>query len=775
VVIAAGCFLFAGGAVERALGLGQGFPFHRIVLGQLALTAWFYLRSLPAHAGFFGVHRIELFALVAAAAVWQARQQPPAEQPVARFFVWLALWTTLFLALAPRSGLLYTPSSDPDHHAFYARLTAQAGQVLYSLAPLVETAMRYPSGFSVLNALWMDFGFLSPVQAVNLQPALQTFLMLGLIVEAAVAARGRVDAAPLVLLIALAHFGFFLFVNADQPRLEGTPRLSDGAMLVLPLTLALRSASGWAAASLACAAWVFTQNPAHAPVALPAILGGGIALAISPPERLRWRPVAAGVAIALLLVGSDAWIRNEMSLRLALASAAPAQTPAPAGAAAHSASNPYLAALYGAAANSALAVLPKGCVPSAQCRPHLDFLREWLGPLLAVLGLLALWRGPRRSAALVIAAAAALWLASFFAGGVAAALPARADLGLRALRQYMERGFVFSTAPLFLLELMAGAALISAWLAERRLRASPALAAAGLFAASLFFTSVADPEAPFEAAQGYTELAATEPPSTLGTIQPEDLSFVRRIPGGGGKLLLPGYASLPNPWEPWFFALGGGRAIPLYSDLPFAWFEYTPVFSAAAYLRRVCRTLDLRWLWDHGVRFILEAPDEMGLMCVRALPVARERYLSPVLREGARGLHALRQDRLDEAERDPLLGVPWRAPPRGRPGTGILASIAIQGPYGVSGWACDRGSNSPVGVQLDLLQGGGAFTELHPAALPAGEDARAACASGSDAHGFKFAPVAAPAGTYRARLSVWNAAGERAQVIADGFTLTLLL
>ena len=81
----------------------------------------------------------------------------------------------------------------------------------------------------------------------------------------------------------------------------------------------------------------------------------------------------------------------------------------------------------------------------------------------------------------------------------------------------------------------------------------------------------------------YAAYAAEEPPSTLGTIQPEDLNFVRRIPGGAGKILLPGYASLPNPWEPWFFVLGGGRAVPLYSDLPFAWFEDTPVFSAAAF------------------------------------------------------------------------------------------------------------------------------------------------------------------------------------------------
>ncbi len=774
MLIAAACFLLAGGAVERALGLGAGFPFHRIALGQMALVAWFYLRSPLAHAGLFGVHRLELFALAALLGLWQARSAAAeTDQPLGKVFVWLALWATLFLALAPRSGLLYTPSSDPDHHAFFARLTAQAGEVLYTMAPRIDAALRYPSGFSVQGALWMNLGLLSPVQAVNLQPALQTFLLLGLLVEAAIAARGRVEAVPLLLLVVVAHFGFFLFVNGDRPGLEGTPRLSDGAMLLLPLTIASRSSSAWAAASLACTAWVFTQNPAHAPVTIPAILGGALVVAISPGgPRLRLWPLAAGAAFSLLVVASDAWVHNEMPLRLALAQAAPhaaVSAPMPA-----QSESPILAGLRGAAGNSALAILPRGCIPSAQCRPYLDLLREWAGPLLLLLALLALWRGPRRPAALVLGAGAAIWIASFMAEAVGSALPAGADLGMHLLRSYMQEGFISSTPPLFILELMAGAALVSAWLAGRTLRASPALATAAILGAALFAVTVADPAAPEAASEAYSSLAATAPRSTLGTIQRADLEFIgRAAPQVSGRLLTPGYAALSNPWEAWVFPLSGGRAVPLYTDLPLAWFEYTPEFTAASYVRHVCRALDLRWLREHGIRFILETPDEMRLMCVHALPVARKEYLATVLREGERALYALREDRIDEAERDPRLGLPQSAPPRGRKGAGVVARLAIRGPYGVSGWACDRGSSSPVGVQLDLSSGGHIYREIHPAALPAGDEARAACASNTDVHGFRFAPVVAPAGTYQARLSVWDAAGDRAQVVAEGFTLTL--
>jgi hypothetical protein len=770
--------------VEKWLGLSGGFPFHRIALGQLALVAWFYLRSALAHAGLFGVHRLELFAVVALAALWILREEAP-EQPAARFLVWLALWITLLLALAPRSGLLYTPSSDPDHHAFFARLTAQAGQVLYSLAPRLDASMHYPSGFAVLNVLFVDLGFLSPVQAVNCQPALQTFLLLGLLVEAAVAARGKVDIAPLLLAIALLHFGFFLFVNTDQLRLEGTARLSDGAILFLPLTFALRASGGsravaaWGGIALASAAWVFTLNPGHAALALAPIAGGAMVLGLCRGERPTTRQLAAGVlfggAFAALLVASDAWVHGELLERLASARTAAVEPAAAPGQMARG--KALLAGLHTALGNSALGILPRGCLPSAQCPSHLDLLREWAGPLALVFALLALWRrreALRRPAALVLAAAAAIWIDSFLAGAVEAAVPVRADLGTQLLRGYVRSGLVFSTAPLFAVELLAVLALFAAFIAERAPRIQPGLAAAALAAAVLLAGAVADPEAPSEAASAYSSFAARAPPSSLGTIQPADLDFVARagpIVGRSGSILLPGYAALPNPWEPWFFALGGSRAVPLYSDLPFVWFEPSRDFYATTYLRRVCRTFDLRWLWERGVRFLLETPDEMGLMCIHALPVLRERYLQPLLREGPRTLYRLRGDRLDEAERDPFLDVPQPGPPRGRKGRGVFARVEDRGPYGVSGWVCDRGSASPVGVKLELSGEGDSYREIHVAALSAGPEVREACGAGSDAHGFMFAPTAAPGGKFAARLWAWDGAGDREQVIAEGFTL----
>src|SRR5262249_45753438 len=71
VVLAAGAFLAAGTLLEWLLGIADArgrFPFHRILLGQIALVALFDARSLASHAlGLPGLGRAAPWALAAAA------------------------------------------------------------------------------------------------------------------------------------------------------------------------------------------------------------------------------------------------------------------------------------------------------------------------------------------------------------------------------------------------------------------------------------------------------------------------------------------------------------------------------------------------------------------------------------------------------------------------------------------------------------------------------------------------------------------------------------
>ena len=75
-----------------------------------------------------------------------------------------------------RGGALDTPSNDTDLHAFLAKLTAQNGHVIYDQLPMSAAPVSYPSGFSVLNAVWLAMSGLTPVAVVNEQLTLQSCL-----------------------------------------------------------------------------------------------------------------------------------------------------------------------------------------------------------------------------------------------------------------------------------------------------------------------------------------------------------------------------------------------------------------------------------------------------------------------------------------------------------------------------------------------------------------------------------------------------------------------
>src|SRR5262249_15896166 len=82
---AVGAFLAAGTLLERLLGISDArgrFPFHRVLLGQIALVAVFDARSLASHAlGLPGLGRAELWALVAAALAPRLHPPSPPHPP----------------------------------------------------------------------------------------------------------------------------------------------------------------------------------------------------------------------------------------------------------------------------------------------------------------------------------------------------------------------------------------------------------------------------------------------------------------------------------------------------------------------------------------------------------------------------------------------------------------------------------------------------------------------------------------------------------------------
>ncbi len=814
-------FLLVGTALDEMLGLSGPFIFHRICIGQLALLSWFYLRSLPSQLGLPGIGRTEIwlvvFATIACAVWWKRRStargatgiDPALSQPTAVnawqeraplltvALVLLAWSAALHWFLGRYSGHLETPSSDTDLHAFFAKLTVGAGQIVRTQAPHSLERLTYPSGFAALNAIATLLGNASPAAIVTAQPALQSCIAVGLVLEAGIALRGKLRASWAILLLGVAFLLLVIPVHPDAPFLEGTARLAGAPLLLLPLTYTLRlrvgeiperTRRGLLLLVISSALiFSFALNPALLLATPPLLL---CALLLSRDAlRAPWPAWIGALLLAALVVGSDAWVHVQIAdwrnaYRGATSSAlANPSAPQPAG---RSPARALLRGVRAAVADSALGIFPRGCVASAQCRDDLAPLRDWsalaFALALVVLALRRRWPnldGASSAAWLLFSLGAALWLARVISGAASTQGGSGAAVMETLLPRYAREGIANSALLLWLLALDAVLAL-AARLAEPFVAARGGRLGADLIvvgaALALFATlQMAEPSIAEETLQASSSALGEPLPSSLGAVEPIDLEFVHaagQIVPHGERLLLPGLPTFSG-LEAWIYPVGTSRAVPLDSSIDFAFFlgMGSGEFSAATYRRHVCRALDLPWLAARGVNWLVISPLLLRGACVHEFDSAAARYFTPVLRIGDRVLLQLRHDLLAEAAQDPLLGIAQSEPLHGERGGGPIGELLQRGPIAVRGWACDAGNHAPVSVELELTGARGEiFHELHAASLESREG-ESRCTG--LAHGFAFAPVVAPAGNYRARMFAWDGAGKERVLLAEDFSIQL--
>jgi hypothetical protein len=690
-IAAAGTLLAAGAWVERVVfridAKGLPAPAHQIVFGQVALLVYFYARSALSYAFRIpGVRSWELYALGAAAAIdlLRRRRLPETEHPkttTAYVVPWLLWWASTLTYLGYRSGRLEPPSTDPDLHALWARLTAQHGRLIYDLLPQNSAAVAYPSGFSALNAVWIDLSFASAVTVVNCQVALQACLAVALILEMVFAIRR--GPAPLIAigLLGLAHAIFSFPVNALSAHLEGTPRLSHKALALFPMTFAARLScsddpnarvlrSGILAGSFALG-WAPAINPASCFVELPLLFGAAMLLFLaarrSTPTRGRGETVVSlAVALGLLtiLLLSDGWVRSVIRGLPSAASPGAAMPIVPWGTAVRF-------AFARAKSISALSFSPSRCIPSVQCPSVATGLGTLVSAPLVLIAIIALFRGRSlgiadrvmRGASVVVAISISLWTTAFLADFVPTVFSIVTGRSGELLRGYAHAGLTFSTALLSFALLGAALALaaeiVRAVAARRRFPSDAAaeLAAAAALAVACGVLVAGRPELPHEVLEAYSRHVHGAPVRIGAPILPEDVRLARRatlLVRPGESVLLPGVTVQMSPSEVWYFAAGGGRAIPLYTDVPFAFFHQSGADIRDGYRDHVCDRLDLPWLAERGIVWVYEFATMTDWACVHAWLKARETYFELKLRDGGASLWRLRTDLLAGPRRDPL-------------------------------------------------------------------------------------------------------------------------
>jgi hypothetical protein len=631
-----------GAMCAQSLGLGRPRLLASawyLLLAQVLCVTYVYLRSaLSLGTGLPGITLPEVVVALSLLMAHFARRHGLPRLLGRASAVDLAchvLWLAGFFAIASQKlDLLYTPSSDPDFHAWHARQILEHGQLYSNLLPQSDVPLTYAGAFASLNVALSRLSGLHPVQLVNLQPYLQQAIFAGCGFSLLAQQLKRRSSLLLFGLLYFAASGLVfnpVFVNG-RAHLEGTARLSHTALLFFPLFFALWNGNRVARRPIllllptsAVMIGVCT-NPAHAPASL---LLAAIAAALA---LLRWR--SGGMRIAAtrrswitsalacgVLAGLFLWV--DPFYRDAAGFGAPRD------AATDTATNAFALHLDGA---QIAAALPK--VLS-------EFAAPWQSPDIPTPLPLALWSAALSCALLVAAGMIPALrrqlalspgnkrIVALFAGAVAFLLlhglwcelvPSFVRFGHvagRLLVQYSwgaqrQTGLLFFAllAPLPLLLALAQLERFADARAPTSSSTRARTKARGVALASVVMIGLA--ALPFyRLAAARVETFLPELRTTpLGEVYADDLriaSVAEAQVAEEERVLLPGRL-LDKRYERWVLPTGGARAIPHFTDLRTAFFagHDGTAFSVEAYAKHVRLHFDSEWLRAHRVVWLLD-------------------------------------------------------------------------------------------------------------------------------------------------------------------------
>ncbi|MFN4895141.1 MAG: hypothetical protein ACK5GN_06590 [Pseudomonadota bacterium] len=622
-----------------------------IAVGQLVIMCWVYCRSALSGIAFYivglqlPISTLELIVILAViiANEWTRMRSALLKSKTTDLLGYTLIIASVVLPLVirdlPRSVGL---SSDPDQHAFWASQVYKLGVVPWDQGLTGEGHFGYPGGFAVLNAIWMTLSGISAVEMVTIQPVLQ--FLLAIITCAAVCpllcprpgyypnyrSQPRVISDTLLLsLVSLATYWALLpyGYQAERWHGEGTARLSASwisALVVLAWIIRAKDFQNscvqrlMLATSAVCI--LATIHPLTA--IIPAILLGLIAVDYlqSTIGLCGWTSaLTTGGLIALLglliLAGEPYLVTSLFSFWSApsLASVGPSS----------SSNITSFGNLYS---------LVLGLSPS-QLMPYLSaatFLRSGAtASILATMCIIALWfyRSPgttiRWLATLLICGAVGTSALSF-------QLTSSPWLPLYLVAPYIYESALQVGAILGFILIVAvigpSISLPSSW----RRRVFVVLAAIILCYQYSILTSTTSnfnltprecrTDAPYCLTQSDQKaLTFIEELGARIRAQYPDISY-RSAP----KVLLLGTPKQQGV-EHWVFPSGIARVIAIHSSIPVAFFygRGSPDWSYENYLSRVCRKLDLQWLTNRNIRYLVLGKREPGCMKRRSEVVKR--------------------------------------------------------------------------------------------------------------------------------------------------------
>lgn len=593
LLLAALAMAAMGRGLLRALRVdpADGRPrlFLSLVSGQALLVVYIAVRSLiHARIPALPVTAAELLVLAGAAGAWAAQDLFRISSGRRWLLLELALLAVVCMVIGDRElPRLVMLSSDPDTHAYFARLFEIKGGVPW----WGGDATHYPMGTGALGLAWAQLSFLDVRNAVTALPLMQAFLAALLLAEGFAL---RVHGVRLVLLLFLAALAltaaaFLLPLYANYAHMEGAGRqMAIATLALVPAVLvSRRSGNGLAVATLMLLSLFLLAvlNPIN--VVVPMILLAGYGLhRLTVRRRVElWILVPFALLVMLLL-------------------------------------DPYYFALITGrgtpdsrfTVDAALAAKPASLVlaqwSAGLARGPLEFLvgnarflpaqAPWFAPvavaLLAVLWWLRRWslRSVARATVVILLMLASLWAAD-----------ALFDVLLDDRRFYLLAPYYWLALGQLKILLVTGlvlATLVAGHL--RGVREGMLLAFAALAVATIGWA--------LHSTQPMMDRSRVDYCGSLGCIEPDDISTLRGFEAlaRAGKLS-PGRVLLPNSRheahrEQWIFPVTAARALPFF-DVPapaFYYYQGDPDFTTENYVRHVCSRFDESWLSEQGVAYV---------------------------------------------------------------------------------------------------------------------------------------------------------------------------
>lgn len=618
--------VLVGQGFLRALGVerkcGRPRIFLSLLSGQAVLVLYVAVRSaLQNWFPWAPLTGAELILVAVAAGVWLF--QDGVRQPGARATTVPAAigWPSIELALLfavclvigerelPRLVML---SSDPDTHAYFARMLEVVGGVPWG----GDDRFHYPLGTGTLGLIWAKLGFLDVRDAVTALPLLQTFAAALVLAEAFAY---RESERRLVLNLFLAALGltaaaFLVPLYASYAHMEGAGRQMAIASFAMIPALMVSGRTGMPSVGTAVVFLLSlfvlaVLNPIN--IVAPAILLAAYALygALAQWRAPWWIGMMAALVPLLLidpyymaLIAGDGTPESRFTVDPALALKS-------------------LPEIW----DQMLSGFARG--PGEFLSGNVAFFPSQ-APLFVfsatLLGAVLLWL--TRPTAAGVAKVLVAGLAAVFALWSADVL---FDVLLTDRRFYLLAPYYWlalGQVKIVLVTALALGVILAAYRRQARAGATAILAAAIIATSYLAMHST----------QQFMERPRVEYCGSLGCIEAEDLAVLQELEAmAESGQLAPGRILLPNSLheahrEKWIFPVTAARAVPFF-DLPQAAFFYyrgDPAFTTENYVRHVCERFDRDWLAAREISYVfLPARRQAACMADMSLLPSTERII----------------------------------------------------------------------------------------------------------------------------------------------------